>query len=249
MAVAVDLRERVTVETPERVEFSYEVAGLGSRFAAGVVDTFIVGFLVVGLLAVFWLGGEAIPFATFAVSALRGIALLSVFVLLWGFHLYFETFRGGRSPGKRLLGLRVVSEGGLPCTLSRAAVRNLLRVVDVFPPPFYGLGGVVMFLDPRARRIGDLAAGTVVVRERALAAPASVARARAPDRATRERGHALSAAEAGVLGAFLARRDELAPEVRDRLAVSVAERVARRREEPTPADPEAYLERVAEAVR
>lgn len=241
-----DLRERVTVETPEMVEFSWEVAGLGSRFAAGFLDTLLLGMLILGLLGTVWLGGEAIPFATYIASALQGVVLLAVFMLVWGYHLYFEAFRGGRTPGKRLLRLRVVAESGLPVTLSRAAVRNLMRVVDVFPPPLYGLGGIVMFVDPRGRRIGDLAAGTVVVRERPSGEPAVVAGAKVADRARRERGLVPGGREGEMLRAFLARRDELSPEVRARLAASVAGRLATSTGRVAGEDPEAFLEALAE---
>lgn len=242
-----DLRERVTVETPEMVEFSWEVAGLGSRFTAGLVDGCIQGSGILALLVVFWAGTEAVPFATYVESALRGMLLLAIFLFVWGYHLYFEVFRGGQSPGKRLFRIRVVAEGGFPCTLPRAAVRNLMRVVDFLPFP-YGVAGVVMFLDPRGRRLGDLAAGTVVVRERGTAVPAAVSGARSLTPAEREARRGLPPLEGEMVRAFLKRRERLAPEARRRLASFVASRAATALGVEAGADAEAFLESVAGAA-
>jgi len=241
-----DLRERVTVETPEHVEFSYEVAGLGSRFTAGLVDACIQGAGILALLVFFWVGTEATSFAAYVESALRGALLLALFLFAWGYHLYFEVFRGGQSPGKRMFHLRVVAEGGYPVTLPRAAVRNLLRVVDVLPIP-YGIAGVCMFIDPKGRRLGDLAAGTVVVRERGTGAPASVAAARALTAGDREGRRRLPPLEEEMVLAFLKRRERLTAEARGRLATFVAGRVATALgvDAGAAADAERFLERVA----
>jgi len=239
-----DLRERVSVETPELVEFSYEVAGLGSRFAAGLVDACIQGSGILVILLLFWAGNQQVTFATYASSALSGLLLLALFLFVWGYHLYFEAFRGGQSPGKRLLRIRVVTEGGFPVTIPRAAVRNLMRVVDILPIP-YGVAGVVMFLDPRGRRLGDLAAGTVVVRERGTAAPASVASARALTAAEREGRRGLPPLEEEMVRTFLKRRERLAPDARGRVAAFVAERAAAALGVDAGKDPEGFLESVA----
>jgi uncharacterized RDD family membrane protein YckC len=220
-----DLRERVTVETPEHVEFSYEIAGLGSRFTAGLVDGCIQGAGILAILILFWVQGQSGSFASYVESALQGVLLLALFLFVWGYHLYFEAFRGGQSPGKRMFKIRVVAEGGYPVTLPRAAVRNLLRVVDILPP-LYGIAGVCMFLDPRGRRLGDLAAGTVVVRERGTEAPAAVAAARALTAGEREGRRRLPPLEEEMVRAFLRRRAKLAPDARGRLASFVAARAA-----------------------
>jgi uncharacterized RDD family membrane protein YckC len=242
VALTVDLRERVTVETPELVEFSYEVAGLGSRFTAGLVDAGLQGTAVGILLVGFWLTGETtVSFAAYVESALRGMLLLALFLTVWGFHFYFEAFRGGQSPGKRLLRIRVVAEGGHAVSLPRAAVRNLLRIVDILPLP-YGIAGVAMFLDPKGRRLGDLAAGTLVVRERGMEAPAAVAAARALTPAERESRRRLPPLEEEMVRAFLRRRERLAADARGRLAAFVAGRAARALGVDPGADAEAFLE-------
>lgn len=220
-----DLRERVTVETPEHVEFSYEVAGLGSRFTAGLVDAFIQGAGILAVLILFWAQGQTGTFASYVETAFQGVLLLALFLFVWGYHLYFEAFRGGQSPGKRMFRIRVVSEGGFPVTLPRAAVRNLLRVVDCLPP-FYGIAAVSMFLDRRGRRLGDLAAGTVVVRERGSEEPSSVAAARSLTPAEREGRRRLPPLEEEMVRAFLRRRGKLTADARGRLASFVAARAA-----------------------
>ena len=239
-----DLRERIDIETPEHVEFSYEIAGLGSRFTAGLIDACIQGGAILLLLLSFWVGGAEISFADYLATALQGLLLLALFLLVWGYHLYFEAFRGGQTPGKRLLRIRVVSEGGFPVTLPRAAVRNLMRVVDILPLP-YGVAGVVMFLDARGRRLGDLAAGTVVVRERGTEAPASVAAARALGVADREGIRHLPPIEEEMVRTFLGRRERLAPDARERVAAFVAARAASALGVEAGKDPEAFLEIVA----
>ncbi len=241
MVGLVDLRERVTIETPEHVEFSYELAGLGSRFAAGLIDSFIQGSVILALFIAFWAGGTNISVMTYVQAALQGLMLIALFLLIWGYHLYFEVFRGGQSPGKKWLGIRVVAGGGHPCSLPRAAVRNLMRVVD-FMPLLYAVGGVIMFMDRRGRRLGDLAAGTIVVRERGLVVPQAILAARVPEIGFRERGELLLAEERRVLRAFLRRRDDLANDARDRLAADVAGRIAERLRLEVGEDPEAFLE-------
>ena len=244
-----DLRERVTIETPEHVEFSYEVAGLGSRFTAGLVDAAIQGAGILALLIAFWAGTEATSFADYVSSALWGFLLVAIFLFAWGYHLYFEVFRGGQSPGKRWLHLRVVAEGGFPVTLPRAAVRNLVRIVDFLPIP-YGIAGVCMFIDPKGRRLGDLAAGTVVVRERSTAAPAAVAEARALTAGDREGRRRLPPLEEEMVHSFLKRRGKLAAAARVRLAAFVAGRAATALgvDPGKEGDAEAFLERVAAEV-
>jgi hypothetical protein len=134
-----------------------------------------------------------------------------------------------------------VAEGGYRVTLARAAVRNLLRVVDILPLP-YGVAGVVMFIDPRGRRLGDLAAGTVVVRERGTAVPPAVTAARAVTPGDREARRPLPPLEEEMVRAFLKRREKLAADARARLASFVAGRAATALGVDAGADPEAFLE-------
>jgi uncharacterized RDD family membrane protein YckC len=158
--------------TPEHVLIRLAPAGPGSRFLALIVDA-LVAASIAGAAATFISpllpAGLAMPlFATFN------------FVLTWGYHVFFEVRSRGQSPGKRLLGLRVVDGRGLPLTLEQSFVRNVVRILD-FAPAFYGVGAVVLGLDPARRRLGDIVADTVVVEEgRGAALAAAVARKDAP---------------------------------------------------------------------
>ena len=172
MSSPLEPEDYLTVDTPENVAFGYEVAGIGSRFLAALVDTFIILFvqLIVGLTSVFlaWfvlrdLVGEDIA----ALGPwLLGLFGLVGFALLWGYYIFFEMTWNGQSPGKRWAGLRVIRMDGTPLTLTESLVRNLVRLID-FLPAYYGVGVVTMFINSQSRRLGDLAAGTLVVRDRA----------------------------------------------------------------------------------
>lgn len=148
-------RERRIV-TPEHVEIRLEPAGLGSRFIALLVDFVLVTALSATISQVTLLVLPAAP-----ALLVRALLLL---VLTWGYHVYFEVRHAGQSPGKRIAGLRVVDGRGLPLGLEQSFVRNVVRVLDMAPLG-YALGGVACLLDPERRRLGDIAASTLVVRE------------------------------------------------------------------------------------
>ena len=161
--------ETFDIQTPENVAFGYQVAGIGSRFLASLLDTLIVGLLQVVILIVLTLIIRAFDGSAFSdqisgwVYAIFGL-VASIFY--WGYYVFFEMLWNGQSPGKRWVGLRVIRGDGTPITLSEALIRNLARLVD-FLPAAYGVGIVTMFIDKQSRRLGDLAAGTLVVQDRA----------------------------------------------------------------------------------
>jgi len=156
------------IETPENVALERPLAGIGSRFSAGVLDN----LLIAGLVAV-----AALLFFAFASASMAGefsgfsragwwgaaVVIFALFALYWGYFVFFEMVTNGQSPGKKALRVRVVREAGGPITFTDIAIRNLLRAVDGFA--FYGVGGICMFFTKKAQRLGDLAAGTVVVSE------------------------------------------------------------------------------------
>jgi uncharacterized RDD family membrane protein YckC len=153
---------RHVVLTPEKVPFSYRVAGLGSRSLAWLIDAaFLLLLLLIGqmLAAPVRAGGRP------GMAAALGI--LSSWLLVWGYFLLFEWLWGGQTPGKRILGIRVIHWNGTAISFSEAAVRNLLRAVDSLPLPLplgCGLLGFVVAAGNReSRRLGDLAANTLVV--------------------------------------------------------------------------------------
>src|SRR6185503_5272035 len=168
------LRQHLEVETPEHVVLDLEIAGVGSRLLAAVIDSAIVTTIMVagGLLAAVLAGLGLIP--RHGGAWLAAVAVGLAFALGNGYFILFEGLRGGQTPGKRTVGIRVVRDTGHPVTLGAAALRNLLRVADFLPPP-YLLGLGLIAFHPRAKRLGDLVAGTVVVRDRPSPLAASLA--------------------------------------------------------------------------
>jgi uncharacterized RDD family membrane protein YckC len=144
------------VLTPEHVEIRLEPAGLGRRFVALVTDLALV---IAATGIVLRIADALLPGALGAIAG-----TLALLLLTWGYHVYFEVRHQGQSPGKRIAGIRVVDGRGLPLGVEQSFVRNVVRVLDALPLG-YALGAIACFLDPLGRRLGDLAAGTLVVRE------------------------------------------------------------------------------------
>ncbi len=158
--------ETLNINTPENVAFGYQVAGIGSRFLATLTDTVIVTLLQAVVIATYYVILYLLdvdPDGSAWVAAIMGLV---VFLFYWGYYIFFEMLWNGQTPGKRWTGLRVIRTDGTPITLSESLIRNLTRIVD-FLPAFYGVGIIAMFIDKQSRRLGDLAAGTLVVHDRA----------------------------------------------------------------------------------
>ena len=149
-----------TIATPERVRFVHRLAGPGPRAVAWTIDA----TLRVALLS---LVGVVLTLV-FTLSGLEGLGtglwLVLLFLVEWFYGVFFETLLDGRTPGKMALSLRTVRLDGSPGRFADFLLRNLLRAAD-FLPLGYGLGVVVMMVDPRMRRLGDMVAGTVVIVE------------------------------------------------------------------------------------
>ncbi|HEX8720871.1 MAG TPA: RDD family protein [Pyrinomonadaceae bacterium] len=174
MSAAVHTDETLVIETPERVPLHFALASTGNRFLACAFDHFlqalVIAVVVFGVL--WWIGFSGLE--SWAAGAPKwAVALLVVAVfLLWsGYFVLFEWAWSGQTPGKRWLRLRVIREDGRPVTFWEAAARNLVRILDMEPFPFYSVGLVSVFVSRRDQRLGDLVAGTVVVREREAQAP------------------------------------------------------------------------------
>src|SRR5438093_3891399 len=160
-----DLRQHHGIETPEHVDVQFELAGVGSRLAAGLLDLLL---LFLGLLAL-WIGGGAIIGSVSSAPGMRGWLsagmIILTFCFLWGYFTLFEALNGGRTPGKQALGIRVVMDTGRSITPSAAVVRNLVRFIDCYFPVPFAPALISMFLHPSNKRPGDMAAGTIVVRD------------------------------------------------------------------------------------
>jgi uncharacterized RDD family membrane protein YckC len=140
------------VETPEGLALNLRCAGMVPRALAWLLD-FMIRMLAVSMITMF-LGILG--------NAGAGVALILMFLIYWGYPIAFEVLRDGQTIGKRTFGLKVINDNGTPVTWLPSIVRNLLRTVDMFPI-LYGFGLVCGLIDPWARRLGDLAAGTLVV--------------------------------------------------------------------------------------
>jgi uncharacterized RDD family membrane protein YckC len=144
------------IVTSEKVPFTYQVAGLGSRLLANLIDMGILILLaLVGVMA-----GSILE--RFRPGLGTAIVMLWMFALMCGYFVLFEWLWLGQTPGKRLLGIRVLDWRGRPLTLGQAALRNLLRVVDILPG-VYGVGFLAAMTNRESRRLGDLAADSLVV--------------------------------------------------------------------------------------
>jgi uncharacterized RDD family membrane protein YckC len=218
-----EYEDRLTITTPEGVELRLTLAGVGSRFIAAIVDALIEAGLLAALAVLIFNtdgfgSGENGAAAIFAVL---------VFVIFWGYDVAFEVLASGRTPGKRWNGLRVVRTGGQPIGFLASATRNLLRVVD-WLPSFYLVGIVSVFASAKNQRLGDIVAGTVVMRERrgSNRSPAAVV---APPpwqpNATAWDVTAITADELATVRSFLERRSEIATGARHELAATISARL------------------------
>jgi uncharacterized RDD family membrane protein YckC len=148
----------VQLNTPERIVFDYPLGGPFRRFAAYLIDLgILVGLVVVAVIASLLL--------SLGTSSGVGPALVAFFLLTWGYGAFWEGLFSGQTPGKRALELRVVSERGVPITGSQAILRNLVGTVDGLIPFCFLLGLSSMLLTRKFQRLGDLAAGTMVIIE------------------------------------------------------------------------------------
>ena len=152
------------VITTERVPFAYHVAGIGSRFLAWLIDMAIVVVLIGMGFAVGMVVEQG------RVGLLLAVLMIWSFVVQWGYFIFFEWLWLGQTPGKRVVGLRVIQRDGTSIGIAQSAIRNILRVADGLPllivdclPLVYGLGFIVALCNREHRRLGDLAAGTLVV--------------------------------------------------------------------------------------
>ncbi len=183
MSQLIETEETLIIETPERVPLAFALASIGNRFLAVAIDHFIqylaiflvswMVFNITGLGGAVDDGGmlaliDEMPKWTIAVL------IIVIFLIFAGYFVVFEWLWNGQTPGKRLLKLRVIREDGRPITLWEAVARNLIRIFDAIPGfvvPVYSIGLITIFANNRDQRVGDIFAGTVVIREREGEAP------------------------------------------------------------------------------
>ncbi len=175
----IETEETLVIETPERVPLAFALASIGNRFLAAAIDHFIQYFSIGMVVWIFLTAADLGSSATEVIDGIQNeapkwliaIMIVLLFLLFAGYFILFEWLWDGQTPGKRLLKLRVIREDGRPITLWEAIARNLLRVFDAMPGIFYSVGLIAIFLSSRDQRVGDIFAGTVVIRERTDEAP------------------------------------------------------------------------------
>jgi len=242
-----------TVVTPEQVAVTYTLAGVGTRFAAILLDTCIQAVAVAIVLFVVAGIGAAAPLErlgsleSIAAPWAMALIVIAIFALLWGYFIFWESIWNGQTPGKRAAGIRVMRDGGYPVDFRAVFVRNIVRYVD-FLPALYGIGAFAMFLSKESKRLGDYAAGTIVVAD---SRPAPVVKTTAPqaapvapeqpDAAAPHSGaapapptyallgdpallnlRAMTREQFAVVDRFLVRRAELSQQVRQEMARRIA---------------------------
>src|SRR5438445_5055119 len=218
-----------SVLTPERVSLQYDIAGIGSRGAAAIVDTVIQSVVLI-VIFVALTAGLAASSAFLSLGSGPGagtlflaLFVLALFVVADGYFMLFEILWNGQTPGKRMVGLRVIRENGYPLRPIDAVIRNLVRMVDWLPGA-YGIGVLTMLLNKRSKRLGDFASGTIVVREGSRGAASEFL---VKVEASEARRVPLLATDATLVRDFLVRRAAMNPrsraEVARRLAVALSQ--------------------------
>jgi uncharacterized RDD family membrane protein YckC len=234
--LAIANEETLIIETPERVPLHFALASIGNRFLACAIDHGLQ-FFVMTIVAIFFIliadfvdiGGSLKNAPKWVVA----VMILAIFLIWMSYFAVFEWIWNGQTPGKRWLKLRVIREDGRPITFWEASVRNVLRIFDIMPFPFYSIGLICVFISSRDQRVGDMVAGSVVVREREAEAPTfdQVFAAPVSDTALRRSFRpvqfnanlqSVTAREIEVVEAFLRRRWDLPNHPREWMAWRVA---------------------------
>lgn len=210
---------RLEVETPDHVVLRYDLAGAGNRGFAALLDFLLASIIATTSLVILSWTGTLSEASLFVVG---GLAMILTLVVIWAYFILLEWLWNGQTIGKRAFKLRVINEDGSPAQFTAVLIRNLLRLVD-FLPAFYGLGVLVIVLSPKSQRLGDLAAGTYVVRAplpqvdwfslrtvTPLGAGTTAETRRMPGEAQR------------LVREFVARESQLAPAERARIAAMIA---------------------------
>jgi uncharacterized RDD family membrane protein YckC len=213
--------DRYTIATPEGIEVDLVLAGLGSRFIARLIDSLVQSGIILALV-----------FVNVAIRTgwMTAITVVSIFAEIFVYDVLFEVLASGRTPGKRAQRLRVVRTGGQPVGFFSSSIRNVLRLID-FLPNAYLIGTITIVASKHNQRLGDLAAGTLVVRERDPRVDgsdwSSWSRATVPEADVLGWDvSAVTPAEIAAIQAFIDRRLSLAPEARYRFAYELASRLA-----------------------
>lgn len=253
--------DELVIETPERVSLYFVLASVGNRFLAAAIDHAIQMVILISLVLVIYYSGSQRLNLGISSNWIAALAIIGALVVYMGYFAIFETIWSGQSPGKRLMRLRVIRDDGRPMGFYEAFVRNLIRLIDMAPPPSYAAGVVSIILSPESRRLGDYVAGTVVIKEREIEAPRieeieALARSETMLSGEREPGQlkldlrTLSVSEIHAINRYLERRGQLAQKDRTEFVSRLAQPLYPKLNiSPAMIPPEALLEEISRTHR
>ncbi|MFQ3548611.1 MAG: RDD family protein [Armatimonadota bacterium] len=208
----------ISLDTPENVKIDYELAGLGSRGTAIIIDG-LIQFAMIAILAGAFIGFNLFEWNNLANWAI-GLIFIMLFLIFFGYHLFFELIWNGQTPGKRLLNIRAIREEGMPADSMGIAIRNIVRILD-FLPSVYLIGILFAFFSAQNKRVGDYAAGTLVVKE-----IKKYEKPKIPDiPEVSEANIILDSVIYDTLKRFIERLPELDNEIRLKLATDLSDRI------------------------
>ena len=249
--------DRLDIDTPEQIALELPLAGIGSRFLALVIDT----LLQVVALVVVMIVGAIIAAATtaadrpdldrfFSQTIGAFVLVLLPFCLYWGYFAFFEILWQGRTPGKRVAGIRVIHQSGRPMTTIECIGRNLLRGVDIIPG-MYGVGLISMMCNKQSKRLGDFIAGTIVVHDKAIETAAPAWGNRTEGLTVQPELGKLSPDDLVLIETYLNRRYEIDQVVRRTSAERIVHMAVQKTGVPKPADQsdDEFLEAIARQLR
>ena len=249
--------DRLDIDTPEQIALELPLAGIGSRFLALTVDTLLqvaalIAIIIVG--AIIALGSTAADrpgLDRFFSQTIGAIVLVLVpFCLYWGYFAFFEVLWQGRTPGKRVAGIRVIHQSGRPMTAIECIGRNLMRGVDILPG-MYGVGLISMMCNNQSKRLGDFIAGTIVVHDKAIETAAPTWGNRTEGVARQPEFGKLSPDDLVLIETYLSRRYEIDQVVRRTTAEQIVAMTVQKTGVPKPADQsdDDFLEAIARQLR
>jgi uncharacterized RDD family membrane protein YckC len=246
--------DRLAIDTPEQIALELPLAGIGSRFLAVMLDSLlqIAAFLVLAVMFAIWASRiewerRYSGFFSQTIGAL--ILVLVPFCLYWGYFAFFEILWQGKTPGKRVAGIRVIHQSGRPMTAIECIGRNLMRAVDILPG-MYGVGLVSMMCSSQNRRLGDYVAGTIVVHDKGLE-PVTASWGDAGSEPLQPELRGLSSDELVLIETYLERRYELDAAVRSETAQRIVALISQKTgiQKTTEQRDDDFLESVARQLR
>lgn len=241
------MSREINILTPENVEVKFELAGIGIRFLALLIDGLIQAavilvlvLIVIGVVSATRFSMNGLP--DWVATTIIGIVIFIFFVITYGYFLLYEATKNGQTPGKKAMKIRVIRDTGHPVDFRSALIRNLLRVVDQLPSA-YLVGFITMFISPQYRRVGDYVAGTLVVKS---SIPAIVSNNESASTATTVQSDSnitnvipqssmiyfgkISKEDYRVVRHFIDRMNQLEPHVANSYATKIAEPIAEKLE-------------------